>query len=58
MAFFQTQMFLAILPEFGMVVLAGVLLTLSLLKNERVNCCLGRVTAIGSALIVVLACIF
>jgi len=58
MAFFQTQMFLAILPEFGMVVLAGVLLTLSLLKNERVNCCLGRVTAIGSALIVVLAFIF
>jgi NADH-quinone oxidoreductase subunit N len=58
MAFFQSQMFLTILPEFGMLVLAGLLLTLSLLKNERVNCCLGRVTAIGSALIVVLAFIF
>lgn len=58
MTFLQSNMFLAILPELGMLVLAGLLLTLSLLKNERVNCCLGRVTAIGSALIVLLAFVF
>ncbi len=58
MTFLQSSMFLAILPEVGMLILAGVLLTLSLLKNERVNCCLGRVTAIGSILIVVLAFVF
>lgn len=58
MAFFQSQMFLEILPELGMLVLAGVLLTLSLLKSKRVNCCLGRITAIGSVLIVGLAFLF
>jgi len=58
MAFFRSEMFLAIIPELGMLVLAGLLLTLSLLKNQRVNCCLGRVTAIGSALVAVLAFIF
>ena len=58
MAFFRSEMFLAIIPELGMLVLAGLLLALSLLKNQRVNCCLGRVTAIGSALVAVLAFIF
>ncbi len=55
MAFFQSEMFLAILPELGLLVLAGLLLTLSLLKNNRVNCCLGRVTAVGSILVAVLS---
>ena len=58
MAFFQTEMFLAIIPELGLLVLAGLLLTLSLLKNQRINSWMGRVTAIGSALVAVLAFIF
>jgi NADH-quinone oxidoreductase subunit N len=58
MSFFTSEHFLAIIPELGLLLLAGVLLTLSLLKNPKVNCCLGRITAIGSALVLVLAFFF
>lgn len=58
MSFFTSDLFLAVLPEVGMLLLAGILLTLSLLKNERINRNLGWVTALGSALIVILAFIF
>ncbi len=58
MAFLRSLELLAVLPELGMLVLGGVLLTLSLLKNERVNCCLGRVTAIGTLLVALLVFFF
>ncbi len=58
MRFFPSEIFLAILPEMGLLFLAGLLLTLSLLKKENINCCLGRITAIGSAIVLVLAFFF
>jgi len=58
MSFFTSDLFLAILPEIGLLFLAGLLLTLSLLRKENVNCCLGRITAIGSAIVLVLAFFF
>ena len=52
------EMFLAILPEIGLCMLAGLLIIISLLKREKVNQALGWITGGGIAIIAVAAFIF
>ena len=53
-----SQMTLAILPELLLVVLAGMLIVISILKNEKLNQVLGCITAGGIILAIVSAFLF
>lgn len=53
-----SEMTLAILPEIGLLLLAGLVIVVSLLKRDRCNQSLGWMTAIGFAVIAILAFVF